>query len=181
MPAGAATGRDHPDRRRAAGRARRPRRSARGRLERRLARLRVVRLDRLDRGDGLVDRREREERLAGRERIAEAGVLGDDRTAGGEVRRAAVAEPAGPQPHVLVLRDRELAARASDVVAVGIEVGGEVERVAHAPPAALEQLAILRRVARERQLEVAARERREGQELAELLVLAPAVALAVEA
>ena len=63
-------------------------------LERRLTRLRVVGLDRLDRRDGLVDRREREQRLAGRQHVAEAGVLGDDRAAGGEVGRAAVAEPA---------------------------------------------------------------------------------------
>ena len=119
-----------------------------GDVERGLARLRVVRLDRLDRGCGLVDRREREEGLARRKDSAEAGVLGHHRTAGGEVRGAAVAEPARPQPHVLILRDRELAARAADVLAVGVEVGREIERGSHAPAAALEQLAVLRRVAR---------------------------------
>ena len=54
---------------------------------------------------------EREQPLARRERRAEAGVLRDHRAPGGEVGRAAVAEPARAQADVLVLGDGELAAR----------------------------------------------------------------------
>ena len=99
---------------------------------------------------------------------------------GGQVGGAAVAEPAGAQAHVLVLRDRELAARAGDVVAVGVGVGREVERVPHLPAVALEHLLVLRLVARQRQLERLGRALRQVDELQELVVLAPAVALAVE-
>ena len=102
---------------------------------------RVVGLDRLERGDGLVDRREGEERLAGRQHASEAGVLRHHRPAGGEVGGTAVAEPAAAQADILVLRNGEFGPRAPDVVAVGVDVGGEVERRSDTPAAALEQLA----------------------------------------
>ena len=140
----------------------------------------VVGVDRLDRRQDLVHRREREQALAGREHVAEAGVLADHRPAGGQVGGAAVAEPAGAQAHVLVLGDGELAARVRDVVAVGVGVGGEVERVPHLPALSLEHLLVLGLVARERQLERLGGALRQVDELHELVVLAPAVALAVE-
>ena len=79
-----------------------------------------------------------------------------DRPTRGEVRRAAVAEPARPEPHVLILGDRELAARRSDVAAVGVEVRREVERTAHSPAARFQQLPVGVAVARQRKLELPA-------------------------
>ena len=85
-----------------------------------------VGVDRLDRREDLVRGREREQALAGGERGAEAGVLGDHRPAGRQVGGAAVAEPARAQAHVLVLGDGELAAGARDVVPVVVQVDREV-------------------------------------------------------
>jgi hypothetical protein len=113
----------------------------------------VVGVDRFDRGQDVVHRGEAEQALAGGEDVREAGLLADHRPPGGEVRDAAIAEPAGAQAHVLVLGDRELAAGVRDVVAVCVGVGGEVERVADTPALRLEHLLVLGLVARERQLE----------------------------
>ena len=76
----------------------------------RLRMARVVGVDAPDRLENLLERRECKQPFAGRQDIAEAGVLGDDRTAAREVAGAPVAEPAAAQPHVLVLGYRELAA-----------------------------------------------------------------------
>src|SRR5881394_1316533 len=70
--------------------------------------------------------------------FAEAGFLDDDGATGGEVTAAAVAEPAGVQPHILVLGDGELAFRAADVIAVKAIVGAEIVRGAEAPAVAQE-------------------------------------------
>src|SRR5207248_11785814 len=90
---------------------------------------------------------------AGREVAPEAGVLDDHRAAGGEVGRAALAEPAAPQPDVLVLCDAELAARELDERAVGVEVGAEAETRPNPPAVVFEHAAIRIAEARERKLE----------------------------
>ena len=141
---------------------------------------RIVGVDRLHGREDLLHGGEREQSLAGREHVAEAGVLVDHRAPGGQVGGAAVAEPAGAQAHVLVLRHRVLAARARDVVTVVIRVDREVERMTDLPSVALEQLLVSRFIARQRQLERLGRSLRQVDELHELVVLAPAVALAVE-
>ena len=62
-----------------------------------------------------------------------AGVLLDRGPAGGEVAGGAVAEPAAAQPDVHVLGDRELAARAAQVVAVAERIGRDGARVGDRP------------------------------------------------
>jgi len=83
----------------------------------------VIAFDRIDCGEYFVAGAEREQSAAGRQEFAEAGLLRDDRAPGGEIARAAVAEPAGVRPDVLVARDGELRARAADVIAVLVHVG----------------------------------------------------------
>ena len=75
----------------------------------------VVGRDRLGTGDGLVERPEGQEPLAGGDRAAEAGVLDERGLSRGEVAGGAVAEPAAARLDVDALRDRELRARALDV------------------------------------------------------------------
>ena len=89
----------------------------------------VVALHLLHRRSRLVGRREREEALAGREELAEAGVLRDDRPPSGQIARAAVAEPPGARSDVLIARDRELRAGGLDVRPVGRDIARHIERV----------------------------------------------------
>ena len=86
-----------------------------------------------------------------------------DRPPGREVGGAAIAEPAGAQPDVLVLGDRELAARAADVGAVGVQVDGEVEGVGRSASRGLQQRSVLVAVAAQRQLEALPVARRAGR------------------
>ena len=102
----------------------------------------VVGVDALDRGDRLVEvAKAKSASPVGSTSPKPVSCVTTGRP-GGEVGGAAVAEPAGAQADVLVLGDGELAARRPDVVAVGVEVGREVERGADAPAARLEQLAV---------------------------------------
>src|SRR5262245_65968044 len=66
------------------------------------------------------------------------------------------------------------------VVAVAINVGGESFRIDDVPSVLFEQLAVLRLVAGQRQLERGAAPRRQRQEFEELEMLAPVVRLAFE-
>ena len=101
------------------------------------------------------------ERFSRREDAAKPRVLRDHRAARGEIGGAAVAEPAGTQPDVLILGDCELGSRVANVIAVPVEVRREVKRVPNPPAATLEQFAVLVRVARECELEPASGQRRE--------------------
>ena len=141
---------------------------------------RVVGVDAPDRLENLLQRREGEQPFAGRQDVAEAGVLGDDRTAAREVAGAAVAEPAAAQPHVLVLGDRELAARLADVLPIGVEVLVECRGVTDAPSVRREHLAVLIERVHEGELERLVAVARQVDELLELEVLAPVVGLAAE-
>src|SRR5690349_18726914 len=91
-------------------------------IERRVGVPRVVGVDDVDRAGGIVERAEAEQSRADGKMLAEAGVLCHDRASAGEIRRAAIAEPTGPEVDVLLLRDREFAARARDESPVGIDV-----------------------------------------------------------
>src|SRR5215218_49275 len=94
---------------------------------------RVVALDRLDRSQDFVHRSKREETFSGRESPTESGLLGDDWPPGRQIAGAAVAEPAGIGPHVLIAGDGELATRTLDVGAIPLGVSGDVHRVDLAP------------------------------------------------
>src|SRR5688572_30209112 len=93
----------------------------------------VVRADRLDGGGRIVNGRECEQAAPRGQRRAEPGVLGDYRPAGGEVGRASIAEPAGPQPDVLVLRHGELGARPAEVVAIRVEILRDLVGIDYVP------------------------------------------------
>src|SRR5207245_9310369 len=55
------------------------------------------------------------------------------------ISRAPIAEPAGPEAHVLVFGDCELAARFADVIPIGLDVLGQRECIAYAPTVFFEQ------------------------------------------
>jgi hypothetical protein len=140
----------------------------------------VVAVDGVDRLRGLLDRGECEEALAGRQDVAEPGVLGDHRAAGGQVGGAAVAEPAAAQPDVLVLGDGELPSRSGDVSAVGVEIGGDPQGIANAPAMLGEQQAVLVGAAGQGELEGLRRAFGQVEDLQELEMLAPLIGLARE-
>src|SRR6266404_8320451 len=102
-------------------------------LARRARMRRVVALDRPQRRGRLLDGREREQTASRRHALAEAGLLRDDGSPGGEKADTAIAEPAAARPHVDVLRDRQLAARALDEAAVRIDIGGDRSRIDERP------------------------------------------------
>src|SRR5215208_1924157 len=64
---------------------------------------RIIALDLLDRGNGLLHRGEWEDALIDRQDRGKAGILDDDRPAGGEVAGGAAAEPARLPEDVAVL------------------------------------------------------------------------------
>src|SRR5262249_7623833 len=109
-----------------------------GDLSRRPAVGAVVRADLVEGVEDLVHAPEGEQPAAGRQYLAEARVLGDYRTARGQVARAAVAEPAAARTNVLVLGHRELAGRSNDVLAVRFHPPREGGTVHHAPAVAAE-------------------------------------------
>src|SRR6185295_16393098 len=111
--------------------------------------------------------------------VAEAGLLGDHRAAGGEVLHTAFAEPAAAQAHVLFLGDGAFAARPRQVAAVGVEVGGDLDGGPHLPAVLLEQLPVRVAVAAQGQLEPPAGAGGEVEDFQELRVLAPGVDLAL--
>src|SRR5262249_12350986 len=76
----------------------------------------VTALDGVERSEHIIDGPKREQAAACRQDMAEACVLGDHGLAGGQVAGASVAEPATPQPDILILRNGELAPRAEDIV-----------------------------------------------------------------
>ena len=112
--------------------------------------------------------------------VAEPGILGDHRPARRQIGRAAIAEPAAAESDVLVLGDRELASRRGDVTTIFVEIRGKVQRVPHVPALAQEHLPIRLVVLAQRQLEALLHAGGEIEELEELVVLAPGVALAPE-
>src|SRR5687768_4510539 len=103
----------------------------------------IVSVDGVNGRRGLVQRREAEQALSRRQHVAEARVLRDDGPPRGEIRGAAIAEPAAAQPDVLVLGDREFGARAADVLAIDIEVAGDFRGVTNLPSVLLEHATVL--------------------------------------
>src|SRR5262249_15409178 len=103
--------------------------------------------------------------------------LRDHRPTGGEIRRAPVAEPARAQPDVLILGDGELAARAGDVVAIGVDVLGDRRDVAEEPAVPVEERPVRVVEAAESELEAVAGVARQLEQLEDLRVLAPRVRL----
>src|SRR4051794_18904619 len=71
----------------------------------------VIRLELLEAGDDVVRGGEGEQPRAGRQPSAEAGVLGQHRTAARQVAGAAIAEPTGPGHDVAELGEPELRPR----------------------------------------------------------------------
>jgi len=67
----------------------------------------VVALHLLHRRSRLVGRGEREEALAGREELAEAGVLRDHRAPGGQIARASIAEPTASRGDITAFGDAD--------------------------------------------------------------------------
>src|SRR5205823_11153159 len=61
---------------------------------------------------------------------------------GGEVARRAIAEPPRAESHVLILGDRELAARAAQVVAIGADLAREGQAVEQRPAVRAQQLLV---------------------------------------
>src|SRR5688500_12925093 len=99
----------------------------------------VDRVDLPNRFGDFAERMEGDDAVAaGAKNFRKAGFLGDDGAAGGEIAGAAVAEPTGIEPDVLVLGDGELAFRAADVIAVETVLSAEIVRSAEAPAVAEE-------------------------------------------
>src|ERR1043166_1955132 len=145
-------------------------------LARRPAVALVVPLDRVHRGENVVHGAPPEASGAGGQRAAEAGILGDDRSAGGEITRAAIAEPSGPGPHVLVLRHRELRPGAGDVRPVVVHRLRYGER-ARDPPAVFPQEPFDAFVHAQGDLERAGAPAGQIDDLHELAALGPVVPL----
>src|SRR5206468_6286645 len=139
----------------------------------------VVAGDAVHRVEDLVQGSEAEESAAGGHELAEARLLGDDRTPRGQIADAAVAEPARAHPHVLVLGHGELPARGAHVVPIRLDVSGDAQGIRGPPPEGLELVPPLPVDPREGQLERLRAAAGEVEELAELDVLAPFVELAV--
>src|SRR5262249_24039597 len=93
----------------------------------------VVGLDRPDGFDGVVGREEGVQARTERQEVAEARVLLDRGSPGGEVAGGAVAEPAAAQANVQVLGDRELAARGANVVAIPPGIARDDAGIGDAP------------------------------------------------
>src|SRR5581483_99892 len=70
--------------------------------------------------------------------FAEAGFLCDDRPARRQVTTAAIAKPTGVKSHVLIFRDRELAFRFADVIAIEPVIDAHLMRRSETPAVALE-------------------------------------------
>src|SRR5258708_3038418 len=99
---------------------------------------RVIGAYRLKRGQRLFHRVKGKQPFAGRQDVAEAGVLRYDRTSGGKIAGAALAEPAAAEADILVLGHGKLAARGAYVIAIGPGIGAELVRVGDAPAMALQ-------------------------------------------
>src|SRR5208282_846540 len=110
---------------------------------------RVVRVDIGDPRKRLFHIAEAQQSLAGRKKFPEAGLLGQDRAAAGEVARAAIAEPSGPQFPIRGLGALDFRARARDELAIVLRRGGYAPRVEHGPSVELQQLAVAGLVFRE--------------------------------
>src|ERR1700675_3340845 len=72
--------------------------------------------------------------------FCETGFLGNDRTSGGEVTGAPIAEPTGVEPDVLIFCDCELAFRLLDIIAVEPVIDAHLHRRSESPTVALEFL-----------------------------------------
>src|SRR5262249_33427594 len=130
---------------------------------------------------GVDDGAERVQARTRRDDVAEAGVLLDDRAARGQVAGGAIAEPPAPQPDVQLLRDRELAARGPDVVAIPPRIAGDGARIRDAPAVRAEERRIAGNVLDvHRHLELGARAGRQVEAAEPLGALAPLERLAGE-
>ena len=90
----------------------------------------------VDRTDGLrdfVQMSERKYAAVSTKHLREAGFLGNNWTAGGQITRAPVAKPAGIQPNVLIFCDGKLAFRLTNVIAITPVVHTEIMRNAKTP------------------------------------------------
>src|SRR5262249_57785839 len=100
--------------------------------------------------------------------------------AGRRVGWGAMADPAAPRRRVLIFGDGELSARAADVSPILVEIAREARRIAHAPALAFEQEAVRIAVRRQGELEALRGQRRQIDDLQELMVLAPLIGLAFQ-
>src|SRR5207247_2517503 len=137
----------------------------------------IVALHRLDRGGGYFERRESKDPLALRIYAGKARILDHHRLAHRQVAGAAAAEPTAVCRHIGLFRDRPLAARAGDVVAVAIHRRRTLDSLDYAPAFAGDLVA--RRRTGERDLERRRHVPRQRHETTELYVL-PAIDLAAE-
>src|SRR5688500_12314856 len=98
----------------------------------------IVSVDRIDCRQTVVHRRESEQAFGCRHDVTEAGFLGDDRPAGGEILCTPLTEPTTAEADVLVLGNGKLAARPVYIVAVRIQISGKLHRAANLPSVRLQ-------------------------------------------
>src|SRR4051812_38001211 len=139
--------------------------------------MRIVRVDHLHRFDDFAQRLEGEHAAISSIVVRESSLLRDYRSSGCQVARAAVAEPAGFKPHVLVLCDGELPLGAPDVIAITLRIETEPRRRSELPAVTLKLRAQLSSFAAGCDLERLPGSARRGDELEELRCLAPQVSL----
>src|SRR5262245_14665140 len=113
----------------------------------------VVRVDLRHRGEDLLHRRKPEETLPSRQDVAEPGLLSDHRASRREVLRASLTEPPAAKPHVLILGNREFAARLPDILPIAIQIGGHAAGISHPPTIGLQELLVGLGVAAQGKLE----------------------------
>src|SRR5262245_51213027 len=126
----------------------------------------------------LVQSRKCEETPTGREDVAETRLLRDHGPAGRQVLRAALAEPAAAEAHVLVFGDGELAARPLDVPPVIVEIARDSACRPNLPAVVFQQALVFVAAACQGQLERLARAAWQIEEFQEFVMFAPAVDLA---
>src|SRR2546425_8605516 len=137
----------------------------------------VIRIDRLNRVGNLFDSRKPEQPFAVRQDVVEACLLGNDGLAGRKIVCAAIANPAGAQPYVLILCDGKFSARVGDVLAIVVHVSRKLQRVTHEPAFTFQCLLVCLVITAtaQRKLKRLLCAFRYIEELQELIVLTPVI------
>ena len=86
-------------------------------------------------GDGVLEIAEWNQAAPGGKKIAEAGVLQNDRASGRQITGAAIAEPAATGRNVPVFRDTPFAGGAAQIILIRARIAGDAQWIDDLPAA----------------------------------------------